>query len=461
MSLRDYQFQAVDELRDAVNRHHSAVYVLPTGAGKTIVAGEIARLAAAKQTQTVLLVHRRELVRQAVDTLAEACPGLTVGVEAAGWPSIPWAILQVGMVQSISRRQFSIHPGIVMVDEAHHARASTWEKVLQRWPNAKLIGLTATPERLDGKGLDEFFNVMISGPTIPELVDMDFLAPTRTLTLPIALKLAGVRKTKHGEYRQSDLAERVTGAVVAKAADAYLRYAKGRKAIFFGIHIDHSKQVCAALRARGVRAEHVDGTDTMGRRDRVMLEFKSGDVDVVGNCDLISEGYDAPACEAVLLGAPTNSVTRYLQQAGRPMRYLPGKTALALDLAGISHDLGLPDDVREWSLESGELDKRGKANGVERPKVCVKCRTAYRTRQCPMCGYQAPAAGVAEVETELEEAMGRQPKGRRGRKASYWQGLATARKAADPRSVLERMARELGYKEGWVGHVLRVWGMAQ
>ena len=157
MSLRDYQLQAVDELRDAVNRHHSAVYMLPTGAGKTVVAGEISRLAAAKQTQTVLLVHRRELVRQAVDTLAEACPGLTIGVEAAGWPSIPWATLQVGMVQSISRRKFSINPGIVMVDEAHHARAATWEKVLQRWPNAMLIGLTATPERLDGKGLDEFF----------------------------------------------------------------------------------------------------------------------------------------------------------------------------------------------------------------------------------------------------------------------------------------------------------------
>ena len=460
MSLRDYQLQAVDELRDAVNRHHSAVYMLPTGAGKTVVAGEISRLAAAKQTQTVLLVHRRELVRQAVDTLAEACPGLTIGVEAAGWPSIPWATLQVGMVQSISRRKFSINPGIVMVDEAHHARAATWEKVLQRWPKAMLIGLTATPQRLDGQGLDEFFNVMISGPTIPELVDMEFLAPTRTLTLPIALKLAGVRKTKHGEYRQSDLAERVTGSVVAKAADAYLRYAKGRKAIFFGIHIDHSKQVCAALRARGVRAEHVDGTDTMGRRDRVMLEFKAGDVDVVGNCDLISEGYDAPACDAILMGASTNSVTRYLQQAGRAMRYRPGKTALVLDLAGISHDLGLPDDVREWSLESGELDKRGKPNGIAPPKVCMRCRTAYRSRQCPMCGYQAPAAGVEEVETELEEAMGRQPKGRRGRKASYWQGLAAARKAADPRPVLERMAAEQGYKPGWVGHVLRVWRMA-
>ena len=460
MSLREYQLEAVDELRAAVNRHHSAVYVLPTGAGKTIVAGEIARLAAARETQTVMLVHRRELVKQAVDTLAEACPGLTVGVEAAGWPSIPWAPLQVGMVQSISRRKFSINPGLVITDEAHHARAATWETVLNRWPNAKHIGLTATPQRLDGKGLDQFFNELVLGPNIPELVALNYLAPTRTLTLPIALKLGGVRKTKHGDYRQSDLAERVTGSVVASAADAYLRYARGKKAIFFGVHIDHSKRVCAALRERGVRAEHVDGGDTMGRRDRVMLDFKTGDLDVVGNCDLISEGFDAPACEAVILGAPTTSVTRYLQAVGRPMRYLPNKIAMALDCAGISHELGLPDDEREWSLLSGEVDKREDKKTATRPKVCVKCRTAYRVRQCPTCGYQAPAAAVEEVDTELEEAMGRRPKGRRGRKAEYWQGLAACRKSVDPRAALGQMARDLGYKSGWVDHILNAWGMA-
>ena len=462
MSLRPYQVEAVDELRVAVNRYDSAVYVLPTGAGKTVVAGDIARLAAARETQTVLLVHRRELVKQSVDTLAEACPGLTVGVEAPGWPSIPWAPLQVGMVQSIVRRKFAIKPGLVLIDEAHHVRAATWEKVLSRWPYAKLIGLTATPERYDGKGLDEFFNELVLGPNIPELVADKFLAPTRTLTLPVELKLRDVRKDRHGEYRKSDLAERVTGSVVANAADAYMRYASGRKAIFFGINVDHSKQVCAALQARGVRAEHVDGKDSRGRRDKLMGDFKTGGTMVIGNCDLISEGYDAPACEVVILGAPTKSVTKYLQACGRPMRYLPGKIAIVLDTVGNSYDLGLPDDVRDWSLESGELDKRDKPGGPPQPKVCIVCRTAYRSRLCPTCGHLPATAEIEEVETELVEATGKKPKRRsRGqRKQEYWDGLAAARKSANPRAELERMRVDFGYKAGWINHVLHSWGMA-
>ena len=182
---------------------------------------------------------------------------------------------------------------------------------------------------------------MVMGPSIPELVAMGSLAPTRTLRVPMSLILDGLKKDRNGEYRAADLSDKVTGAVVADAVDAYMRYAKGKRAIFFGIHRSHSKQVCEGLRARGVRAEHVDGDDPPARRDRIMLEFKTGGIDVVGNCQLITEGFDAPACEVVMLGAPTRSVTMYLQQAGRAMRPGEGKTALVLDLAGISHELGV------------------------------------------------------------------------------------------------------------------------
>ena len=158
MPLREYQQDAVHELRAAIQRHGSAVYCLPTGGGKTVVAGEIARLAAEKGSRTFFLVHRRELVKQAVDTLLEAVPGVSIGVECPGWPQMPWAPLQVGMVQSVARRQRVAKPDLVIIDEAHHARAKTWETVLGRWPDARRIGLTATPQRLDGKGLGEHFS---------------------------------------------------------------------------------------------------------------------------------------------------------------------------------------------------------------------------------------------------------------------------------------------------------------
>ena len=454
--LRDYQQDAVYELRLSILRSESAVYVLPTGGGKTVVAAEISRLASDKGSRTLFLVHRRELVKQAINTLEEACPGMSIGVEAAGWPSMPWAPLQVGMVQSIARRSYNVKPALVIIDEAHHARAKIWEKVLATWPDAKRIGLTATPERLDGKGLGQHFAEMVLGPTIVELVDAGHLAPIRTLVLPSRFRRSEMRKNRSGELRRDDVEGQMTDAVVASGVDAYLRYAKGKKAIFFGIHTDHSRRVCTKLREHGVRAEHVDGKDGASRRDRIMNELRTGGLDVVGNCDLISEGFDAPSCEVVMMGAPTMSVTRYLQQAGRAMRPGQGKTALILDLAGNSHELGLPDEVREWSLEDGEV--RDEQKKKMPPRVCLRCKTAFRGRRCPYCAYEEPLAQVAEVETELEEAKARAPK-KGKRRSEVWRDLAIAKKSRNPQRSLELIAERRGYNPRWVGHILRAWGM--
>ena len=457
MALRPYQIAAVARVREAIVEFGSTVYVCPTGSGKTLVAGEISRLAASKGSRTLLLVHRRELVRQSIDTLGEACPGMGIGVEAAGWPSMPWYRLQVGMVQSIARRKYVQEPDIVIVDEAHHARAATWTTVLDRWPNAIRIGLTATPERLDGKGLGEHFATMVMGPSIAELVAGNYLAPTRTLTIPVGLSVAGVKKDRHGEYQRGDLAERVTGTVVAAAADAYQRYTPGQPAIFFGIDVAHSQRVCAELRSRGIRAEHVDGSDPQPRRDRIMREFKQGAIQIVCNCDLISEGYDAPACEVVMDSSPTMSITRYLQRAGRMMRPGEGKVGLLLDLAGNAHNLGLPDQERSWSLEDGEVNSRT----VAIPKTCERCHTAFHGRRCPHCQlvHQVEMADVDEVSTDLHDAatIVQPPPSPRGRRAELLRLTSQARRAPNRRAALLQIAEDRGYKPGWVNYILRAW----
>ena len=452
--LRDYQITAVAELRDAISTHRTAVYVLPTGGGKTVVAAELARLAAEKGNRTLLLVHRRELVKQAIDTLSEACPGLSVGVEAAGWPSMPWAMLHVGMVQSIFRREYVQKPDLVVVDEAHHSRAATFEEVLARWHGAAMVGLTATPERLDSKGLWLHFNVIVFGPSIPVLVAADRLAPCRTLRLPASIDTKGVRKGAGGDYQRKDLGERVTSRTVTSAADAYMEYAKGMSTIFFGVTRAHSRAVCEKLRAYGIKAEHVDGTDHTSRRDKIMSLFKSGGVTVVGNVDLISEGFDAPACECVMMGAPTKSITRFLQMAGRAMRPGPGKTALILDLEGSSHELGLPDEEREWSLEDGEVKKKKKTNLIE----CPNCHTLYYRQPCPHCGQAPPVPSFTEQKRSLEIATARL-KPKRSKRSEVWGQLAQAKRAGDVRSAVTEIAERRGYKEGWVGHILRSWGM--
>ena len=456
--LRDYQQDAVEQLREAIVVHGSAVYVLPTGAGKTVVAAEIARLGFEKGSRTLLLVHRRELVKQGLDTLRVASPGLEVGVEAAGWPSWPHAPLQVGMVQSIVRRSWDVRPDIVIVDEAHHARAATWDNVLARWPDAVRIGLTATPERLDRKGLGEHFATMVLGPTIPELVEQGWLAPCRVFSVPDGLDEEGVKRDIHGDLLKRELGKRITKGVVAKAANAYCRYTPGKKAIFFGINRAHSRMVCAALREMGVAAEHVEGDDHPARRDRIMQDFRHGKLSVVGNVDIISEGFDAPSCEVIMLGARTSSIARYLQWCGRAMRPGPGKVAVILCLAGTAHTLGLPDEVREWSLEDGEIQQRERE--TDDLKVCPECRAVHRGMVCRFCGYERQTEKVEEVDVELKELTSKvKLKEQARRREELHEALRTARASHNPRRSLEKIRVERDYRPGFVRFWLNRWGL--
>ena len=462
MELRPYQIKAVEQIREAIVQHGSCVFVLATGAGKTAVAGRIAELAFAKGKRTMFLVHRRELVAQTYDTLCESIPSSQIGVTAAGWPETPWAMLQIASVQSLARRKHVRKPDLLIVDEAHHCRAKTWATIIEKWRDIPRIGLTATPERLDGKGLGEHFATMVLGPDIPTLIDDGYLAPVITRRIPSGLALGDVRKDRHGEYMQSDLRDRVNPLVVASAVDAYMDYALGKRAIMFGVHTAHSRQVCEGLRARGVRAAHVDGTDSPSRRDRIMAEFRTGGLDLVGNCDLISEGFDAPACEVVIMGAPTSSITRYLQQAGRAMRPGPGKVAEVLDLAGSSHELGLPDDPREWSLDDGEVNQREKS--MPSPRECPACKALFHGSKCRACGHEWTAAElppVEEVRVELETATPGPRRGPKLRRPELNRKLREARLSGDPRAALEAIAEQNGYHKRWVGHIYRAWNLVK
>ena len=215
----------------------------------------------------------------------------------------------------------------------------------------------------------------------------------------------------------------------------------GQQAIFFGVNRDHSRRVVERLNAEGVKAAHVDGDDHAARRDRIMAEFRDGAIQVVGNCDLISEGFDAPGCSVIMMGSPTLSITRYLQQAGRAMRPGLGKRALILDLSGISHELGLPDEPREWTLEDGEVSERRKDKA--KPRECPQCHTMFYGRRCPECAYQSPLVEVEETRTDLVEATGRpEPNGKRpNRRSDLWAELR------DRKAQLRRARRGRGHSQ--------------
>lgn len=460
MRLRDYQTRDIGRIVDALRKHRAVCYQLPTGAGKTIIAAEICRRLVANGQKGLALVHRRELVRQFVNTLVESevLPHFGIGIIAAGQAPAPWATFQVASVQTLARREVNFDPRLIFVDEAHHIRASTWETLMQRWPTARILGLTATPARLDGKGLGAHFDVLLEGPTIPELVEQGYLAPTRVKYLPEGIDLTGVR-TLAGDYNRGQLQQQVNSKVIASAANSYLRYAKGKKALFFGISVKHSQAVVDELRKNGVKAAHLDGGSPTYERDSVMKDFAEGDMMVIGNCQLFDEGVDVPACSVVMLGSPTKSVTRYLQSCGRAMRPQPGKEALILDLAGTCHYLDLPDAERHWTLEGDEAPKKESPLRRAINRTCEKCHTVYPAvyPKCPACGLEYQGGTEPdEVDVELEDATP-DHQVRKRTPVPRWRLKTLIRQTGGDIVKLQQLGKELGYKPGWAHKQAVIW----
>ena len=440
--VRPYQVEAEEQIAARMRAGcRSLVYVLPTGGGKTVVASRLAQRAVARGKSVMFLVHRRELVRQAFETMTFALPGVSIGVEAAGWPALPWARVRVGSVQSLRRRIANIPPpDVVFVDEAHHARARTWEMVLGAWPNAYLVGLTATPERLDGLGLGEWFAEIVMGPSVGELVANRYLAPTEVYR---------IRPTEVDAHKRGAWTD---------AAEAYCRYTPGRQALFFGRSVAHSQAVVAELQDRRVSAEHLDGSDTDARRDWLVRAFSDGAITVLGNCELFDEGFDVPGCEVVIVGRYTKSVTRWLQMCGRGMRPGPGKRCTILDTAGVSHDLGSPTETRTWSLEDGEIETRKNGKPAAKAKRDIGGaaeQVDLVERELVVMGSGADAAQA--WRDEMPETAPKKPPSKRATARRAIESIKG--KSSDSRDYLARLealAASLGHKPGWARHMARI-----
>ena len=381
-----FEFQAVDvqALREAFQKYLRVCYQLSTGGGKTVVAGYICQELRRNDATALILVHRKELVEQFVTTLCEVGLAQDVGVIHPDYPSTPWAPIQVASVFSLIRREITFDPWLVIADEAHHVRAKTWETVLKRWPAARVLGLTATPARLDGKGLGTIFDYLHCGPTTAELVRLGRLVPMQTFRIPVGFDMKKVR-TQMGDYHKKDLANQARDQrIIVNGVAAYRKYTPGKQAIFFGVDIEHSKATAERFRDEGVRAEHVDGDTPSESRKQIMRQFRDGYIKVVCNVDLISEGFDCPTCEVIMDAQHTKSITRYLQKLGRAMRTADGKReAIHLDLCGnIIH--GFAEDARLWSLDQEDIFMLGEAVDGKANVAAMRC--------CPQCSLRLYAA---------------------------------------------------------------------
>jgi len=469
-TVRDYQHDVVARIRDEFTKHQAVLLQLATGGGKTAIAGYIAHLITKKQGSyrkgglVLFLVHRRELIKQVADTL-RSFELNSIGIIANGYAPTPWATMQIASIQTLARRLDKvkhINPLLVVWDEAHHIRAKSYMRVAEHFAHAKYLGLTATPARLDNRGLGKpngVFDLLIQGISTKQLVDQGWLCEVDIYSIPTGLDLAGLRKTA-GDFNSGQTDQRVTGPVIANGIDNWLKLAPKAKTIHFAVSRRHSRDFVERLKEKGIAAEHVDGSMTPTQRGNIFRRFDNGRTQVISNVDIVSEGFDCPSCECVVMGRPTMSETIYRQQAGRVMRpKADGRNGIILDLAGNLGLHGSPMDEVDWSLEDGAV-RESVEKARKKTKACAQCRFVNpRTADaCLLCGAEFGAILADEREIELI----RDGTGGRAKKKT-----ATGIKKKVNSEVfwtlgdeakLEEIRSKHGYKHGVIRHWKRIFG---
>jgi superfamily II DNA or RNA helicase len=445
MQLRAYQSKAIEDLRNAYRAGAKApLLVGPCGMGKTVIFTAIAQSAVARGRQVLILVHRRELLHQASRKLTEI--GLDHGLIASGIPATDHPV-QVASVQTLARRLSGMdwQPSLVIIDEAHHASAGSWARILQQWPDAYRLGVTATPCRLDGRGLSTAFDSLVLGPTVADLTATGYLSAARIYAPPVVADLSGLRR-RAGDYAIDQAATAMDRpTVTGDAIGHYSRLAAGQRAIAFCCSIAHAESVARSFNAAGISAATLLGNTP--DRDAVVAGFDAGSVQILVTVDVVSEGFDIPAAGCAILLRPTQSLGLYLQQVGRVLRPAPGKdAAVILDHVGNVTRHGFPDDHRQWTLEHGAP----RASGPAAPSVrtCPQCFAAFKPAPiCPACGHEQPAPRprpMQQIDGELRELKRVEVQIRRseqGRAQSLQQLIALGQ------------ARGMKNPVGWAKHV--------
>lgn len=430
ITLRDYQQTAVDAIRYSyANRHRAPLLVLPTGGGKTTIFAYVTQQAASKGKCVFLLCHRAELVKQISMTLAKfGCHHQVIAPPAIvnqcrngqflelGESFIAPCRVYVSSVQTLVKRMDKIAhtPDIIVIDEAHHlTNGSTWGKVIDAYPKARLLPVTATPCRLDGKGLgiDEggYADDIIIGQTMASLIANKYLSEYRIFCPPNALDLSNV-KTRMGDYSKDELAEAMDKpTITGDAVKHYHKLCNNRRAVVFCVTVAHAEHVRDSFNAAGIASESLDGTLEPNERDARIKRFESGETLVLTSCDVVSEGFDLPSIECAILLRPTKSLSLYLQQVGRALRVTKGKSeAVILDHVGAAMRHGLPDTEREWTLEGRKKKSRKSDDEPDvNIKTCKECFAVFESKltECPNCGHVniTKKAEIAVTDGELVE----------------------------------------------------------
>ena len=442
--LRDYQQEMIDKVVDSLRHgYRKIMIVLPTGGGKTAIASELVRRSYAKGKSSIFMCHRQELLDQTYETYGKN--GIIPAFIKGGMHPDYNNPMQIASVNTLVRRldKYKV-PDIIFVDECHHSKAGQWNQILDWAKDSVVIGLTATPCRLDGKPLNDMYETMIQTVSTKELIDRGYLVPY--LYYAPSIIDTSELVSANGDYTKKSLeAASFNSKIIGDNIEQYKKLAFGKRNVVFAISRKHGMGICDRYNEAGIRAEFVDGETPNKDRKAAIARFRSGETLVLVSVDIFGEGFDLPAIEVASLLRPTQSTSLYLQQVGRALRTCPemGKQqAIILDHVNNYKTHGMPDEVREWSLSKEYKPKRKTEQSTVQIKRCPNCFYAHApSLVCPNCGYHYTADGktIEEVAGELTLIGGEEYNALRKRE------VLIAKSFID----LVRIERDRGYKFGW------------
>ncbi|AXF54595.1 DEAD/DEAH box helicase [Salicibibacter kimchii] len=427
--LYDYQKTLVKKTRQSyADGYKAPCVVAPCGAGKSVIISDIARMTTKKGNRVLFLVHRRELISQIEETFLKN--------------EVDLSLVQFGMVQTISRRlEKTPKPQLIITDENHHGLAGSYRKIYDYFSDVPRLGFTATPIRMNGSGLGDVNDILIEEVDAKWLIENQYLSPYKYYAPKLIdtdkLKLNSLREFSSTSVEQAMNERKIYGDVI----NHYRKLADGEQAITYCHSVEASKETAGAFNNHGIKAAHLDGKTPKDEREKIIQSFRDREIQILANVDIIGEGFDVPDCSTIIMLRPTQSLSLYIQQSMRGMRYRPGKTSIIIDHVGNVNEHGLPDDERHWSLKKQQKASGGAENPV---KQCESCFMAVpsQTRECPGCGHEFAIEGGDydhDESAELEEV-----------KESPVITI-DFREPEDCKSMKELydLAKNRGYKPGW------------
>jgi len=469
LTLRSYQTQLLQNVFSAFAQGKRCVFLqLPTGGGKTHCFSHLAREFLNQQQGVLVIAHRKELIEQAHNKLT-AISGLPAAKITAGKKVDPTYQLHIASIQTIRNRKHKPEAGIVIIDEAHHATSKSYSNLITAYPNAYILGVSATPMRCDGGALNRYFDELITGPSVRELINQGYLCPFRLFGASHQISTDNIKITG-GDYNKKQLQKVVEEQIVCTdVKETWQKYASGKQTVIFNVSVSYSQHLAQTFNDAGIPAAHIDGGTPRAQRESLIQQFRDQKIRILCNCEIVTEGFDVPGMEAVQIVRPTRSLILWLQMVGRVLRPFPGKeTALIIDHTDNWKRLGLPDDNYQWSLHPISLPKSehalqcGECHHVFKPqpherkiptkvginRLTGELREIYQA-QCPHClrpvdfecRHENDGGGLRLLNQDDNLEIREIPPGTQGWAILHFENLVAIQQQA-------------GYKPGWLHYKL-------